>query len=96
LREWLGDEDRYGREREERERRYAESKALRATGSTKLGEHASYKFYAEYYLAHSPRGSGRRHYIIPSDAEFAEALEWLGKEMGLYDMPTRPGTARRS
>jgi hypothetical protein len=28
---------------------------------------------AEYYLAHSPLGSGRRHYIIPSDAEFAEA-----------------------
>jgi integrase len=52
-------------------------KALRATAATALAGHPTYKFYAGYFLGHSPRGVAERHYIKPSDEEFFAALEWL-------------------
>ncbi|MBX9679724.1 MAG: tyrosine-type recombinase/integrase [Gemmataceae bacterium] len=58
-------------------------KLLRATASTMLGSHASYKFYSQYFLGHSPRTIADKHYVVPNDSEFAEALRWLGKQFGV-------------
>jgi integrase len=56
-------------------------KHLRKTSATILGGHPQYKFYALHFLADSPRGVADRHYIRPSDEEFAEALGWLREEI---------------
>ena len=56
-------------------------KELRATASTKLGEHPTYKFYAQYFLGQAPRTVAERHYVKPSDKEFFEALGWLRGEL---------------
>lgn len=56
-------------------------KHLRKTSATILGSHPQYKFYALHFLADSPRGVADRHYIRPSDDEFAAALGWLRGEI---------------
>lgn len=56
-------------------------KHLRKTGATLLGEHPQYKFFANHYLADSPRSVADRHYVIPSNAEFYEALQWLREQI---------------
>jgi hypothetical protein len=58
-------------------------KALRATAASKLAEHPTYKFYADYFLAHSAREVGERHYVKPSQKEFFKALAWLEKALGM-------------
>lgn len=58
-------------------------KALRATAATALAGHRDYKFYAQYFLGHSPRGVADRHYVVPSQAEFGLALAWLEGALGL-------------
>jgi len=52
-------------------------KHLRKTSATLLGQHPQYKFYANHFLADSPRTVADRHYVIPSDDEFFMALDWL-------------------
>jgi integrase len=52
-------------------------KHLRKTSASLLGQHPQYKFYANHFLADSPRAVADRHYVIPSDAEFFMALDWL-------------------
>jgi len=52
-------------------------KHLRKTASTLLGSHPQYKFYANHFLADSPKTIADRHYVVPSDEEFFEALGWL-------------------
>jgi hypothetical protein len=56
-------------------------KALRATAASKLGEHGQYKYFAQYFLGHAPRTVADRHYVRPHEAEFAESLMWLRKEL---------------
>jgi integrase len=58
-------------------------KALRKTGASTLATHPQYKWYADYYLGHSPKGMAEKHYIRPDDAEFFEALKWLGQKFGI-------------
>ena len=36
-----------------------------------------YKFYANHFLADSPRTVADRHYVVPSEVEFFMALDWL-------------------
>jgi integrase len=60
-------------------------KQLRTTAASKLGEHENFKFYAQYFLGHSPRTVADKHYVKPSDEEFAKALKWLGDQFGLGD-----------
>ena len=55
-------------------------KNLRKTSATKLGAHPMYKFYAQYFLAQSPGSVADNHYVIPSEDEFFEALDWLNKQ----------------
>ena len=57
-------------------------KALRATAASKLAEHKEYKFFAQYFLGHSPRGVTDRHYVRPNDEEFFQALGWLEGALG--------------
>jgi integrase len=52
-------------------------KHLRKTSATLLGRHPQYKFFANHFLADSPRSVADRHYVVPSEAEFFAALEWL-------------------
>jgi len=58
-------------------------KLFRKTSATLLSKHPQYKFYAQYFLAHSPRSVAERHYIVPSDEEFFAALDWLREQFGL-------------
>ncbi|MBX6312455.1 MAG: hypothetical protein IRY99_05975 [Isosphaeraceae bacterium] len=52
-------------------------KHLRKTSSTILGQHPHYKFFANHFLADSPKSIADKHYVTPNDAEFFEALDWL-------------------
>jgi integrase len=58
-------------------------KNLRSTASSKLAEHSQYKFYAKYFLAHSPQSVADKHYVVPSTKEFFEALIWLERAFDL-------------
>ena len=62
---------------------------IRKTSSTMLGEHTSYKFYAQYFLAQAPRNTADGHYVRPSEAEFKEACEWLWREYAFSDQRPR-------
>ncbi|MGO9114770.1 MAG: tyrosine-type recombinase/integrase [Thermoguttaceae bacterium] len=57
--------------------------AIRKTGASKLAQHPQYKWYADYYLGHSPKGIAEKHYIKPEDTEFFEALKWLGEQFAV-------------
>jgi integrase len=52
-------------------------KHLRKTSASLLARHPQYKFYANHFLADSPRTVADRHYVTPSDDEFFAALAWL-------------------
>jgi integrase len=52
-------------------------KHLRKTSASLLGQHPQYKFYANHFLADSPKGMADRHYVIPSQEESFSALDWL-------------------
>ena len=56
-------------------------KHLRKTSASLLGQHPQYKFYANHFLADSPRTVADRHYVVPSDKEFFTALDWLRGQM---------------
>jgi integrase len=58
-------------------------KHLRKTAASMLGQHPQFKFYANHFLADSPRTVADRHYVTPSDEEFFLALDWLrGQVLG--------------
>jgi len=66
-------------------------KHLRKTSATILGEHSQYKFFANHFLADSPKSMADRHYVRPNDAEFFRALGWLrGQIMGTVDGQPSP------
>lgn len=52
-------------------------KHLRKTSATLLGQHLHYKFFANHFLADSPKSVADKHYVTPNDAEFFEALDCL-------------------
>ncbi len=52
-------------------------KHLRKTSASLLAKHPQFKFYANHFLADSPRTVADRHYVTPSDDEFFLALRWL-------------------
>lgn len=56
---------------------------FRSTSSTMLDEDETYGRYAQYFLGHSPRGISAKHYIKPSQTQFAAAVKWLGEQYGL-------------
>jgi integrase len=60
-------------------------KALRKTAATRLGNHPVYGKWAPHFLGHAPASVADRHYIQKNQAVFAEAVEWLGRDLGLYE-----------
>jgi hypothetical protein len=56
--------------------------AIRKASATKLGEHADFRAYAQYFLAQAPRGVADKFYVLPSAKQFDRALAWLGKQYG--------------
>jgi integrase len=67
-------------------------KLVRKTSSSLLAMHPLYKFYAQHFLAQSPRTVADKHYVIPSDAEFFTALAWLRTQYGLGTKRKRRGS----
>lgn len=57
------------------------TKHLRKTSSSTLAKHPQYKFYVNHFLADSPKGMADKHYVVPSDGEFFEAVAWLRHEL---------------
>jgi len=63
-------------------RRYAAElpiklKNFRSIGATLLEEHSVYGRYASHFLGHSPKTIAGKHYVAPSQKNFADALDWL-------------------
>jgi len=58
-------------------------KRPRTLAATLLGQHPQFKFYAQYYLGHSPRSIADKHYVKPNENEFFRALDWLGQQLGM-------------
>jgi hypothetical protein len=54
-----------------------------------LGTHPQYKFYAQYFLAHSPKTVADKSYVIPSQEEFFKALAWLREQIFGTAPPTK-------
>jgi len=52
-------------------------KYLRKLSASTLASHESYGRYAQYFLGHAPESVADRHYVVPSDERFADALNWL-------------------
>lgn len=52
-------------------------KHLRKTSASMLAQHPQFKFFANHFLADSPRTVADRHYVTPCDSEFFLALDWL-------------------
>ena len=71
-------------------------KHLRKTSATLLGEHPQYKFYANHFLADSPKSIADRHYVRANDVEFFEALDWLRGQIMLGRQLTYPAMLPRS
>lgn len=56
-------------------------KHLRKTAASILGTHPSFKYYGAHFLGHSPKGVTDTHYVVPSQSEFFEALDWLRSQI---------------
>jgi integrase len=66
-------------------------KHLRKTSASLLGRHPHYKFYANHFLADSPKSIADRHYVRPNDDEFFLALDWLrGQILGTKQRQAAP------
>lgn len=58
-------------------------KLLRKTSATLLESHPVYGRFVQHFLGHSPRGVTSKHYAAPSQLLFDEAIQWLGRELGV-------------
>jgi integrase len=50
---------------------------LRHTSSTMVASHPTYGRFAQYFLGHAAETMADRHYVVPSQEQFNEALGWL-------------------
>jgi len=57
-------------------------KQLRKLGATLLDDHPNYGRYVPYFLGHSPKTVADKNYRRPSQAQFDEAVAWLGQQLG--------------
>ncbi len=61
-------------------------KLFRKTSATLLDhckQHKEYRAFTTHFLAHAPSTLKDRNYVPPDDAEFFEALAWLGEQYGV-------------
>jgi integrase len=56
-------------------------KHLRKTAASTLAGHPQFKFYANHFLADSPKTVADSHYVVRSEPEFFAALSWLRGEI---------------
>lgn len=56
---------------------------FRKTSAQKLEKHKDHKHFIEYFLAHSASSVKRRSYSTEDQDQFDEAVEWLGRELGV-------------
>jgi hypothetical protein len=52
-------------------------KTLRHTAASELDNHKEFGRYEPFFLGHSPRGMSAKHYVVPSQEQFNEAVEFL-------------------
>lgn len=72
-------------------------KHLRKMAASLLGEHPQYKFYANHFLADSPKGMADKHYVKPNDEEFFAALEWLrGQLLAPFELSGKAAETKTS
>ena len=58
-------------------------KRIRKTSATEIGNSKEYARYAQYFLGQSPESVADTHYVRPSEQQFKECLQWLGKHLQL-------------
>jgi integrase len=58
-------------------------KKLRKTGATLLSDNKEYHACRYLYLGHAPSSIADKHYSPPPQKTFDEAVEWLGKQLGV-------------
>ena len=63
-------------------------KHFRPTASTRLESHPTYGRFAQHFLAHAPDSIAAKHYVIPDQDAFDEAVLWLGDQLPLK--PLKP------
>jgi integrase len=57
-------------------------KQLRKLGASLLEGHKDHGRFVSYFLGHSPRTVKDRHYAVPPQSLFDEAVAWLGEQLG--------------
>jgi integrase len=57
-------------------------KQLRKLGASLLAKHEVYGRFVSYFLGHSPRSVADKHYVVPPQDLFDQAVLWLGKQLG--------------
>lgn len=57
--------------------------AIRATSASLLENHPEFSRYEQHFLAHAPHSVADRHYVVPSQHRFDDALEWLRQQYGI-------------
>jgi integrase len=57
-------------------------KLIRKTSASLLESHGEYGRYAPLFLGHAPRSIAARHYVVPSQDRFDDAVLWLGTLYG--------------
>ncbi len=57
-------------------------KAIRKTSASKIGEHAEFGKFSQYFLGQAARTVADKHYVRPTEEQFERALQWLGQQYG--------------
>lgn len=58
-------------------------KSVRKTSASKLAEHPTFKAYASHFLGHAPQNIADKHYVVPDQTQFDQAIAWLGEQWGI-------------
>jgi integrase len=70
-------------------------KELRKLGASLLSTHPVYGRFQSFFLGHSPRTVAERHYEVPPQRLFDEAVVWLGQQLGQVPVEDKPAAPRR-
>ncbi|QDV36983.1 tyrosine-type recombinase/integrase [Tautonia plasticadhaerens] len=66
-------------------------KVFRKTSADILEKHKDYGRFYPFFLAHSPKSLGEKHYVTPSEEIFFEALAWLRSQVITQIQPADRG-----
>ncbi len=58
-------------------------KLFRKTSATLLDKHKEYGRYAQFFLGHAGRSIAERHYVVPDQDQFDNAVDWLRQKYEL-------------